>query len=204
MITLNKITLKTPDSGVFSNLSVSFLPSSITYLRGANGSGKTSLLRMIAGIQKPSGGEILYGKYQNSIENLAKPYCLYIGHNNAIKPEMSVLDNVLVWAKLYDGMETLEAVVFFFKLSSILHKKCYELSAGNKQKVALSRLFTCKTSIWLLDEVDNNLDKENKDLLDMLIVSKADSGGIVFLTTHDDQPRIKSASHINMHDYKYT
>lgn len=202
MLTVNKIALNTPDSNVFSNIAISFLPSSITYLRGLNGSGKTSFLRILAGIQKPSSGEILYGKTQIPIENIPKPYCLYIGHNNAIKPEMSVVENILIWARLYDCTEAVDAAVHFFQLNPIAHKKCYELSAGNKQKVALSRLLACKSNIWLLDEADNNLDKENKELLDRLIISKADSGGIILLTTHDDQPRIKSASYMNMHDYE--
>ncbi len=202
MLTVNKIAFSTQYGDVFSNIAISFLPSSITYLSGPNGSGKTSFLRMIAGIQKPSSGEILYSKSQLPLENLTKPYCLYIGHNNAIKPEMSVIENILIWAKLYDCTEAVEAAIHFFNLNSMAYKKCYELSAGNKQKVALSRLLTCRSNIWLLDEADNNLDKENKNLLDKLIISKADSGGIILLTTHDDKPRIKSALHMNMHDYE--
>lgn len=201
MLTANKISLRTDEDVIFANISVTFLPTSITYLMGLNGSGKTSLLRILANIQKPTSGEVLFSKKQHDISLSFKPYCLYIGHQSAIKGELTVLENVKHWAKLYDSYEAVEAALHFFNLQGIADKKCYELSAGNKQKVALSRLLACNANLWLLDEIDQNLDKNNQDLLDKLIMAKADSGGVIIQTTHHT-PRIKSAAILNMHDYE--
>ena len=198
MLTVNNLALIVNGFNIFSNIGITALPSSITYLTGDNGSGKTSMLRMIAGIQAPSSGYISYGTKATLITELPKPYCLYIGHNNAIKPEYTVIENIAMWAKFYESPEAIDAAIYYFRLNEITHQKCYELSAGNKQKVALARLLTCRSNIWLLDEVDQNLDKSNRDLLDKLIVTKADNGGIILLTTHE-KPRIKSASILNLH-----
>lgn len=201
MLTTHKLGLSINDYVVFSNISITFLPSSITYLVGLNGSGKTSLLRSIAGIQQPSHGEVLFGKNQLPAKLVSKPFCVYIGHNNAIKNELTVLENLKLWSKFYNSYETIDAALYYFKLNQIAHTKCYELSAGNKQKVALARLLACNSNIWLLDEVDQNLDKNNQELLDKLIISKADSGGIIIMTTHE-KPRITSANILNIHDYE--
>lgn len=197
MLSAHKLGFNINNVEIFSDFSFQLTSSTITYLQGSNGSGKTSLLRMIAGIQKPSSGKITYGKKAIDVDLLAKPYCLYIGHNIALKNELSVLENMQFWARFYDSIETVDAAIYYFNLGNILHKKCHELSAGNKQKLALTRLLTCKSDLWLLDEVDQNLDHSNKNILDNLIKTKANSGGLVILTTHET-PRIKNANSINM------
>ena len=201
MLSTNQLGLSIDNNVVFSDISVTFLPSSITYIMGPNGSGKTSFLRMLGGIQKPSTGIVTMGKKPIKAEALTKPYCLYVGHQNAVKMELTVLENIILWSKFYNSPETVAAALYFFKLNDRADRKCYELSAGNKQKVALSRLLACNSNIWLLDEVDQSLDQENRELLDRLIISKADSGGIILMTTHEN-PRIKSATIINMTDYE--
>lgn len=201
MLTLNQINLSINGNDVFSDISMTFLPTSITYLTGPNGSGKTSLLRMLAGIQKPSSGKITFGKEAIAQKNMPRPYCVYIGHQAGIKPELSVIDNIINWSRFYNSPETVSAALHFFNLTEYANHKCYELSAGNRQKVVLTRLLACNSRLWLLDEVDQNLDKQNQDLLDRLIISKADNGGIVIMTTHET-PRIKSAKIMSMVDYE--
>lgn len=200
MLTSNQITLSINNNVVFSNISLTFLPSSITYITGPNGSGKTSLLRMFAGIQKPSGGYLSFGKKAVMQKSIPKPYCVYIGHHNALKLELTVLENLLPWAGFYNSQQAIAAALHFFKLTEQVNRKCYELSAGNKQKVALARLLVCHSKLWLLDEVDQSLDQQNRELLDQMIISKADTGGIIIMTTHE-KPRIKTATILNMTDY---
>jgi len=101
---------------------------------------------------------------------------------------------------LYNAEELVDAAIIYFQLQEHAYKKCYELSAGNQKKVALAKLITCQSKFWLLDEVDTNLDDANKKLLINLIVSQADSGGIVFISSHNE-PEIKTALTINMSDY---
>lgn len=201
MLTSNKISLAIDDNVVFSDISITFLPSSITYITGPNGCGKTSFLRILAGIQTPSAGYISFGKKALTQEIMTKPYCVYIGHKNAVKMELTVLENLIFWSKFYNSPETVNAALHFFRLVDQAHRKCYELSAGNIQKVALCRLLVCQSHLWLLDEVDQSLDQENKDLLDKMVISKADTGGIIVMTTHE-RSRIKSAAILNMTDYE--
>jgi heme exporter protein A len=200
MLSLNSVCIKVHNLTLIRNFSVTFLPSAIVYLKGKNGSGKTSLLRSIAGIQELSEGNITFGKNNTNIGYLSKPYCSYIGHKTAVKPELTVIENIEFWAKIYNSYEAISAAIFYFKLEEIANRKCQELSTGQIQKVALARLLACSSQLWLLDEVENNLDSEGKDLLTRLIITKADSGGIIIASSHNE-PSIKSSVIINMHDY---
>jgi heme exporter protein A len=200
MLSLNSLSLNIGDKRLFSNISMSFLPSSIVYLTGPNGSGKTSLLRMLAGIQRPTSGTITFSRQSLDIKFLKKPYCTYIGHNTGIKLELSVFENIKFWSSAYNSIQALQAAIHYFSLEPILDTKCYELSAGNQKKVALCRLLSCKSELWLLDEVYANLDQEGRDLLTGLIIAKADSGGVVFISSHNE-PEIKSAQVLNISEY---
>ncbi len=200
MLSLQSLSFIAQDQKIFQDISMTLFPSSIVYLKGKNGSGKTSLLRMLAGIQKPTNGDITYGKESTLINKFDKPYCTYIGHKTGLKQELSVIDNLKYWAQLYNAEELVDAAIIYFQLQEHVYKKCYELSAGNQKKVALAKLITCQSKFWLLDEIDTNLDDANKKLLINLIVSQADSGGIVFISSHNE-PEIKTALTINMSDY---
>ncbi|MEM6339378.1 MAG: heme ABC exporter ATP-binding protein CcmA [Pseudomonadota bacterium] len=200
MLSLQSLSFIAQDQKIFQDISLTLFPSSIIYLKGKNGSGKTSLLRMLAGIQKPTSGDITYGKESIPINKFDKPFCTYIGHKTGLKQELSVIDNLKYWAQLYNAEELVDAAIIYFQLQEHAYKKCYELSAGNQKKVALAKLITCQSKFWLLDEVDTNLDDANKKLLINLIVSQADSGGIVFISSHHE-PEIKTALTINMSDY---
>lgn len=190
MLSFHQLKFSIYQKKLFDNLSITFLNSAITYVKGANGCGKTSLLRMIAGIMQPNSGNIFYKNL--NINNIAKPYCTYIGHNLGLKLEMTVFENLKFWSEIYNSVETLDAAIHYFKLYDLLDEKCYTLSSGLQKVVALARLIACQSDLWLLDEVETNLSKENRDLLNNLIVMKANSGGIVLLSSHTEN-HIKSA-----------
>ncbi|MDP4832841.1 MAG: heme ABC exporter ATP-binding protein CcmA [Rickettsiaceae bacterium] len=200
MLSLHSLSFALENKIFYQNISMTILPSSIVYIQGKNGAGKTAFLRMLAGIQHPSAGKITFSKDSLPIAQLTKPYCTYIGHRFSIKLELTVLENIEFWAKIYDSEQLVSAAIVYFSLQDLVHKKCYELSAGNQKKVALARLLACQSKLWLLDEVDSNLDATNKQLLLNLIISHADNGGIVFITSHTP-PDIKSAQILNISEY---
>ena len=186
---------------LLNSLSVSFLPSAIVHLYGKNGSGKSSLLKIVAGIQEPTCGFVYFGTPKEeqkllSPNNAIKPYCVYIGHRLGLKPELTVYENLKFWSEIYNSLETFEASIYYFNLQHILDTKCYELSRGNQQKVALSKLLSCQADLWLLDEVEANLDQQNKELLHNLMVLKANNGGIIINASHGSP--IKSAQILNL------
>ncbi len=203
MLSLHSLGFSINEDELFRDVSMSFLPSSIVYLQGRNGAGKSSLLRMIAGIQKPSAGRITFSKESLPISMLKKPYCTYIGHRYAIKPELTVFENISFWSKLYNSEILIDAAIMYFELYSILNTRCLELSAGTQKRVALARLIACQSKLWLLDEIDSNLDTENKKKLMHLIITHADNGGIVFLASHSE-PEIKTAQIIDLNYYSHT
>ena len=199
IITFDDISLSINTKKIFSNINLTVLPGGILYIKGANGSGKSSLLRIICGLQNPTSGQIKINNI-NQIDSIAKPIATYIGHELGIKLELTVLDNLLFWARLYNSYEALEAAIHFLDLHDIIDEKAYILSSGNKKKIAMTRLLMSSCPLWILDEFDSNLDESNKKLLHNLIVSKASSGGIIFIASHD-QVFTKNPQILEMKNY---
>ncbi len=199
MLSLHQISLRIDDKILFNNLSLDLKPSSITYIKGKNGSGKTSLLRSIAGVQQLTGGKITVNNAE--ISTLPKPYCLYIGHKTGLKLELTAYENLQFWASSYDSLETLHAAIIYFGLEDILDRKCYHLSAGNQKRLAIAKLMLCQTDIWLLDEIEANLDADNREFLRNLIKTKASNGGIIIMSSHHDAS-IQPSITIDLEDYK--
>lgn len=198
MLSLHQLQFNIGQRNLFE-LNITFLPSSIVYIKGANGCGKSSLLWMIAGVMQPSSGNIYYKNFD--ISNIPQPYCTYIGHNVGLKAEMTVFENLKFWSEVYNSVETLEAAIHYFRLHKILDEKFYNLSKGIQKIVSLAKLIACQSNLWLLDEVETNLSKENRDLLNNLVTMKANSGGIVLLSSHLDTP-IKSAQILQLDKFK--
>ncbi|MFK8039916.1 MAG: heme ABC exporter ATP-binding protein CcmA [Rickettsiaceae bacterium] len=190
MISFDDVSYCIYDRKVFCNISLTILSASITYLEGLNGSGKTSLLRLIAGIQRPTSGKII----------LSSSKLNYIGHNLGIKTDLSVYENIKFWADLYNTPNAVDIAIEYFNLNNVLYQKCYTLSAGNCKKIALTRLICCPADIWLLDEIFVNLDDNTTQLIQNLITAKANSGGVVIIASHA-KPNIKPFQVINMKDY---
>jgi len=182
---------------LFKNISFTLMPGAFLVVEGPNGSGKTTLLRMIAGLISGE-GNILVDK--TPLEDLKKPWVNYIGHNLALKAELDVKENLEFWAKIYSSPELIKASIHYFNLYDYLDMKIYELSAGQKRRVALAKLLACNADIWVLDEIDQNLDTENLALLHNVIQIKANQGGIIIFSTHNPE-KIKKKHSINLLDY---
>lgn len=197
MLTIENLQLKIRDKSLF-NISMSIIPSSITVIKGDNGSGKTSLLRILAGIKKAYEGKILFKGNNLKTQNL--PYCLYLGHEPGIKPLLKVKDYLNFWAEVYESKTALKAAIFYFNLAKLLNKRFIELSKGEIKRVALSKLMYCYSDLWLLDEPEVNLDQNYLSMLADVLISKANNFGTIIMTTHKND-FIKASSLINLADY---
>ena len=168
---------------IFRSLSFRLLPGEALLVTGPNGAGKTSLLRQIAGLLPLAGGEL---RLDGAGPDAALPeLCHYVGHASAVKTSLSVGENLAFWADFLDGDRTaLKRALAAFGLAQLADLPAGLLSAGQKRRLALSRLFAAPRPIWLLDEPQSSLDAASLKLLDTAIKTHLDTGGIAVVATH--------------------
>lgn len=186
---------------LFDHLGFSLKPGAALLLRGVNGSGKSTLLRMLAGLMPPSAGNVTWQGKPVAANADYSGAMQYIGHHNALKPELSVYDNVQYWAALKDTEMLVPAAMQFFGLWAMAEMPLGQLSAGWQRRVALARLLAVPSIVWLLDEPASNLDAEGVEMLDGLIATRLKQGGIVVLSTHAEQAP-KQASSLMIEDFR--
>ncbi|GAB4392952.1 MAG: heme ABC exporter ATP-binding protein CcmA [Kiloniellaceae bacterium] len=170
---------------VFAGLSFSLPAGGALLLTGPNGSGKSSLLRLMAGLLKPAAGELLWdGKpiAEAPEEHAARLH--YLGHLDAVKPVLSVAENLRFWADLHGRKVALEAALERFALTELAAVPGRLLSAGQRRRLALARLVAAPADLWLLDEPSVGLDHASVERLAGAIADHRADGGSVVVATH--------------------
>lgn len=185
---------------LFDHLGFSLKPGSVLLLQGANGCGKTTLLRMLAGLMPPSAGAITWQNETVTGNSDYKEVMLYQGHNTGLKAELSVYDNLQYFAALRDTEMLVPAAMQYFDLWAIADTPVSQLSSGWQRRVALSRLLAIPSLIWLLDEPAANLDVDGVAMLNGLIATRIKQGGIVVLSNHQTTPP-DGAAILEVQDY---
>jgi len=168
---------------VFSGLDFEASSGEALAIIGANGSGKTSLLRMIAGLLGVAGGSI--GLEGGDTELTLPEQAHYLGHRDALKPALSVLENLAFWrdflgGEASDARESLTAV----GLDHAVGLPAAYLSAGQRRRLSIARLLTVRRPIWLLDEPTNALDVAGQSLFAGLMTDHLARGGLIVAATH--------------------
>jgi heme exporter protein A len=168
---------------VFQNLDFEIGSGEFAELRGPNGAGKSSLLRLLAGLNVPESGTLVFegGKDEATIAEQAH----YIGHSEANKPALTVQENLKFWSELL-GESFNPNATSIFNLSGMADDQALLLSAGQKRRLALTRLVLAHRPIWLLDEPSVGLDAASIILLQNQIAKHVSSGGMVIAATHTD------------------
>ena len=163
--------------GVIVLAGVTFLVSGgqALVLRGPNGIGKTTLLRVIAGLQPP-----LSGTLSMPPESLA-----YAGHADGVKAVLSVAENLQFWAQLH-GTTGIDAALAAMNLTGLRNRPAAALSAGQKRRLGLARLLVTGRAIWLLDEPTISLDATSVALFTAALRAHLAAGGAAVLATHID------------------
>ena len=168
---------------LFEKLNFSLGPGEALLISGPNGAGKTSLLRQIAGLLPLASGRLSLrgGETEATLAEL----CHYVGHLNGIKSAESVAENLSFWRD-YLGPEAASpsAALNVFGLRALADLPVGLLSAGQKRKLALSRLFAAARPIWLLDEPSVSLDPASVKLLERAIARHLTRGGIALIASH--------------------
>ncbi len=188
MLEVSNLACSRGDHRLFSGLSFNLHLGQIMQVQGANGSGKTSLLRTLCGFIMPDEGGIAWcGKNIRDLDDEYYEQILYLGHLNAIKDELSALENLLISAGLagieLDEKEALGALRRMgLRGREMLPAKV--LSQGQRRRVALARLLVSDAKLWILDEPLTALDVGAVALIQELIAEHLARQGMVIFTTH--------------------
>ena len=173
---------------LFASVGFRLQAGELLSLQGRNGSGKTSLLRMLCGLSPVAAGEIRWrGEPIGKLGESYRSELCYLGHHNAIKDELTPLENLLASARLADeALDPGEALDALEKLglAGRADLACRYLSQGQKRRVALSRLCHERRALWVLDEPYVALDAAAIELVAGLIGDHLQRGGLAVLTTH--------------------
>ncbi len=175
---------------LFKDLTFSAGAGELVELRGPNGSGKTSLLRILCGLATPAAGEVRW--HGRSIRNLGEEYfsdVAYLGHQNGVKDELTTIENLRVSSAVAgtpvsktESQEILRRV----GLSEQQNLPARVLSAGQRRRLGMTRLLSSNARLWILDEVLTSLDDVAMNLSRTFITEHLQKDGIAIVATHQD------------------
>ena len=175
---------------LFKELSFSAESGELVELRGPNGSGKTSLLRILCGLAMPAAGEVRWNG--TGIRSLREEYfgaVAYLGHQNAVKDELTAIENLRISSAVcgyaLDKKEAQE-ILKRVGLTQQQNLPARVLSAGQRRRLGMTRLLTSKARLWILDEVLTSLDDAAMNLSREFISEHLKQDGIAIVATHQD------------------
>lgn len=178
------------ENSLFKDINFTLEAGELLLVNGPNGSGKTSLLRILCGLAKPAYGEIQW--CGNSICSLDEEYhsvITYLGHLNGVKDNLTAIENLSISCALA-GNEIDENKAYgalqYMGLGGREVLPVKVLSQGQRRRVTLARLLLCSTVLWILDEPLVALDNAAVDLVQRLLEQHLEQGGMVVMTTHQD------------------
>lgn len=168
---------------MFSGLDFAASSGEVLAVTGPNGSGKTSLLRLIAGLLSPAEGRIALEGGEGELTLPEQAH--YLGHRDAFKPALSVTENLLFWrdflgGEVFEAGASLKAVA----LDHAAHLPAAYLSAGQRRRLSLARLLAVRRPVWLLDEPTAALDAAGQELFAGLMRDHLARGGLIVAATH--------------------
>ncbi len=177
-ILFDQVSLIRGDKLVLKDLSFSLKKGEVIFLKGANGSGKSSTLQLCAQLLHPSGGTITLAPYVP---------IAYLAHGNGLKRELTVRQNLSFFAKLLQQKHAehwIDGLIDELGLKSKRHVPLGYLSCGQQRRVALGRLLLHPAKLWLLDEPVSNLDDQTTEWFAQKIIGHQENGGAALIACH--------------------
>ena len=190
MLLINNLSFSRNETKIFENLNLSLNNKKIIQIKGRNGSGKTTFLKVILNILEPNNGEIIW-KGKNIKKNIFDFYnqTTFIMDNNTSTRELSVEDNINFWRGLSSSKLNNEEI--FELLNKLNIEKYYKtkvmyLSSGERKKLELIRLILEQKKLWVLDEPFNHLDDLSIEILNQTFLDHANNDGMILFASHYD------------------
>jgi heme exporter protein A len=182
MLKINNLQFERDDQTLFEPINLKVATGTCLQLCGPNGIGKTTLLKILAGLTKARRGKIQW--QDQSVSSLAT-FAKYLGHELALQPQLSVLENLTYYACLMHAQATeITPAYTFFDLAEQSFQWIETLSAGQKHRCQLAKLLIGDATIWLLDEPFTALDQNHINQLIRLFKQFLDQAGIIIFTSH--------------------
>jgi heme exporter protein A len=184
-LSVEDLTCRRGDREVFAGVGFALTAGEALTVTGRNGSGKSSLLRLIAGLLRPEGGRIAMegGNPELTVAEQAH----YLGHHDALKPALSVRENLLFWSRyLGPPGSAPEAALAATGLGELADLPAAYLSAGQRRRLSLARLVCIRRPVWLLDEPSSALDVFGQARLAELMRAHLAGGGLLVAAAHGD------------------
>ncbi len=187
MLEVNNIECVKGYEALFSGFNLRIKPAQIVQISGENGVGKTSLLRIISGLSYPAQGDVLWEG--ESIYKQPTPFQIqlaYLGHLNALKSGLTALENLKMQQSMLSVANRFspEDALSQTGLNGYEHITTYQLSAGQKRRVAIARLLLSSAKLWILDEPITALDKAGAKVFESMIEKHIQQGGMAIVTSH--------------------
>ena len=188
----NALTCVRGERTLFTGLDLEVSAGEWLHVRGENGIGKTSLLRLLSGLTKPAAGEIFWNEQLISADpSEYHRNLLFLGHRDSLKEDLTALENLSIATALDGIMVSGEEILlalhrFGLRGREDLPVNC--LSAGQKRRVLLARLLLRQAKLWILDEPFNALDVRAVEMLSESILEHIASGGMAIMTSHQEIP----------------
>ncbi|MCB5183617.1 cytochrome c biogenesis heme-transporting ATPase CcmA [Methylobacillus gramineus] len=187
-LTVNNLACVRGDRLLFKNMSFALSAGELLYVRGENGAGKSSLLRILSGMLIPEQGSVLWdgrdvinGNEQYRLDSL------FISHLNGLKDDLTLVENLRFSSYLATQSSQASQIsdaLGAVKLEAYAHERVGSLSQGQRRRISLARLWLSRARLWLLDEPFSALDVASVDLLAKRLQQHLQDGGMAILTTH--------------------
>ena len=190
MLLINNLSFSRNETKIFENLNLSLNNKQMIQIKGRNGSGKTTFLKVILNILEPKSGEIIW-KGKNIKKNIFDFYnqTTFIMDNNTSTRELNVIDNINFWKGLSSSKLDNEEIFLLLKKLNIekyYKTKVMYLSSGERKKLELLRLILEQKKLWVLDEPFNHLDDLSIEILNQTFLDHVNNDGMILFASHFD------------------